>query len=158
MGLIVVGIVLIAAVAGVAWQVDDWRRDLSTNFAGTSDDGADELLRPVRTSHRRERVIELVKESAAALSQWALVDVQSSSDRTTLHFVRTTPLLRFKDDIQVTVADTASGATIHAESKSRVGRGDLGQNPRNLKELLGRLRTLLDAEPATERTPTPAPK
>ncbi|MFK8111816.1 MAG: DUF1499 domain-containing protein [Rubripirellula sp.] len=34
-----------------------------------------------------------------------------------------------------------SGATrVEAQSQSRVGKGDLGQNPRNLKEIMSELR------------------
>jgi uncharacterized protein (DUF1499 family) len=57
-----------------------------------------------------------------------------------LHFVRTTPLMRYKDDIRVRIVPAASGSRVSAESRSRIGRGDLGQNPRNLRELLAAVR------------------
>ena len=145
MGLIITVAILIGIFAVIARQVEDWKRDLRTNFAATSDDAKDPLLRPVRTSEPRPQLVELLKNSADDLVGWELKDELTATDQTTLYFVRTTPLFRFKDDIRVTVAEDASGTILYAESKSRLGRGDLGQNPRNLKELLGRFRDRLEA-------------
>jgi uncharacterized protein (DUF1499 family) len=49
--------------------------------------------------------------------------------------------MRFKDDIWVTLApgETEGTTIVQVRSQSRLGRGDLGQNPRNIKELLSRL-------------------
>jgi uncharacterized protein (DUF1499 family) len=48
--------------------------------------------------------------------------------------------MRYKDDIRLSIKPADSGSLLSAESRSRVGRGDLGQNPRNLRELLGAIR------------------
>lgn len=70
-----------------------------------------------------------------SLPNWSL----EVSDEGNLHAVRTTKLIRFKDDIGVTVTPSGEGSKLEAESKSRVGKGDLGQNPKNLEELLDAL-------------------
>jgi uncharacterized protein (DUF1499 family) len=54
-------------------------------------------------------------------------------------------LFRFKDDITVRVINRGSERVLAAKSRSRVGKGDLGQNPRNLKQLLEAVRTKLEA-------------
>ena len=48
---------------------------------------------------------------------------------------RRTRVFRFIDDITIEFHETTSGVRVEAESRSRVGKGDLGQNPRNLIEL-----------------------
>lgn len=127
----------------VAWQVDDWRRDLTNNQAATSPDARDEALRPIVTGLALAELVETVKQAAAALDRWQLVDEAWSQGAARLYFVRTTPLFRFKDDVTVDVRGAGDGATVEAQSRSRVGKGDLGQNPRNLKELLGAVRARL---------------
>jgi uncharacterized protein (DUF1499 family) len=53
--------------------------------------------------------------------------------------------LGFPDDVRVTISPQAGGARIEVSSASRIGRGDLGQNPRNIKEVLGAVRQEIDA-------------
>lgn len=72
-----------------------------------------------------------VKRAAATLRGWS---VHAETD-STLHLLRRTRMFRFVDDIKVTLVPTAAGTRVHAESRSRVGSGDLGQNRRNILEL-----------------------
>ncbi|SMP50894.1 Protein of unknown function [Neorhodopirellula lusitana] len=71
---------------------------------------------------------------------------QQANSLRRLHLTRTTPLFRFVDDIWVDVlplddsdsrsdSDSGTQVLVNARSQSRVGKGDLGQNPRNLKAL-----------------------
>jgi uncharacterized protein (DUF1499 family) len=50
--------------------------------------------------------------------------------------VRKTRLFRFADDVTAQVRPHPDGARLELTSASRLGRGDLGQNTRNLEELL----------------------
>lgn len=50
--------------------------------------------------------------------------------------VHATRLLRFRDDVEVRVYAEGAGAGAEITSASRIGKGDLGQNPRNIEELL----------------------
>ncbi|MEM6328844.1 MAG: DUF1499 domain-containing protein [Planctomycetota bacterium] len=87
------------------------------------------------------------------------------------HLVRTTPIMRYRDDVWAVVekhddvpngdgpdgdgqnGDGQNGGgklRVHLESRSRLGKGDLGQNPRNIRELNGLLlvRLVIKAPPA----------
>jgi uncharacterized protein (DUF1499 family) len=134
---------LLVLVVFVAAQVEDWSRDLTTNFAATADDAADERLRPVEASLSPAELAEQVEAAAQTLKNWRRESRQEAAGAIDLHFVRTTPALRFRDDIRVRIEPRAGGSRLTAQSRSRIGKGDLGQNPRNLRELLGAVRTRL---------------
>ena len=50
--------------------------------------------------------------------------------------VRKTRLFGFEDDVTARVYPDPVGARLELTSASRLGKGDFGQNPRNLEELL----------------------
>ncbi len=75
-----------------------------------------------------------------SLPKWRLESRRDEGGSIKLHFVRTTGIMRYQDDIHVVIAPLAVGSRLNANSRSRVGKGDLGQNPRNLRELLGAVR------------------
>lgn len=131
---------LIGALLYSASLVDDWSRDLSTNFAETTPLAGDEHLRPTFVPLPPQEAADLIRQAAATLPRWTEqneVDETGSQGAVLLEFVRTTPLMRYRDDVKVRVAEADGGSLIHVQSKSRVGKGDLGQNPRNIRELLG---------------------
>jgi uncharacterized protein (DUF1499 family) len=72
-----------------------------------------------------------VKTAGGTLRGWVL----EAETADTLHFVRRTRLFRFADDIRVTVRENGGVARVDAESRSRLGKGDFGQNRRNIREL-----------------------
>jgi len=83
-----------------------------------------------------EKVLAAAEKTVARLPRW---HVESRAE-STLSAVRTTRVFRFKDDVVLRAAPTPSGGTSLAlTSASRVGRNDLGQNARNLSELLAAL-------------------
>lgn len=108
---------------------------LTRNWALIEDGSSDPELRPIP--------LELPPREAAAwaagvitrLPRWDVV--ASDPDAGTLHATRTTRLWRFVDDIHLRfVPDLdAGGCRLVGRSRSRVGKGDFGQNARNLKEL-----------------------
>jgi uncharacterized protein (DUF1499 family) len=120
--------------------VDDWSRDLTQNYAETSPDAADPALRPIEIAGPPDELTAAVARAVARLPRWVQGSQEVSGDATVLRLVRTTPLMRFQDDITVRVRPSARGSRLEASSKSRVGKGDLGQNPRNLRELLTAVR------------------
>jgi uncharacterized protein (DUF1499 family) len=127
----------------VALQVDDWGRDLTTNVAETTPDAADPLLRSLTVELPPGEMASRVRAAAAALPRWALcADVVEDGIRR-LEFVRSSRLFRFKDDVTVWIDERGVRSTVRARSSSRVGRGDLGQNPRNLRALMRELRDRL---------------
>ena len=141
--LLTVGVVMI-------WQVEDWSRDLTQNHARTDAAAADARLHPIESPLPPGELAAAVRSAAATLPRWQFVDERHQGNTLELHFVRTTPLFRFRDDVRVRIATTAAGQRVEAESQSRVGKGDLGQNPRNLRELFEALRQQLSASAAGE--------
>ena len=97
------------------------------------------LERPTRNSARTRRaysappeeILAAAEKAIEGLPRWTL----ESSAEGELRATRRTRL-GFTDDITVRVVEQANGSEVYFESASRVGKGDLGQNPRNLKELL----------------------
>jgi uncharacterized protein (DUF1499 family) len=139
-----VAAVLVLAIALIlVTHVEDWSRDLTINHAATSDDARDERLRPIVTNASPAGMAKLVIQAAESLPRWELVEQTEAGEAIRLHFVRKTGLVGYKDDIRVRIEAAEGGSRLSAESRSRVGKGDLGQNPRNLRELLGQVRGLL---------------
>ena len=61
--------------------------------------------------------------------------------------------MRYRDDVWVVVTQhDEEKLRASLESRSRLGKGDLGQNPRNLRELNGMLleRLVMKAPPPTK--------
>jgi uncharacterized protein (DUF1499 family) len=131
-GLVLVAVLISAVVLLLALQVDDWGRDLTTNVAETSDQSDDPDLRPLVAAVSMNELVEIVKRVATTLPGWVLEAEEGGQQETVLWFTRTTRLFRFKDDITVRVINRGSERVLAAKSRSRVGKGDLGQNPRNL--------------------------
>ena len=141
-GLGLVAAVVLAVLAILLTHVEDWSRDLTINFAATSDDAKDARLQPIRSHLSSQELAKLVIAAAAKIHRWELAERQAGPPLV-LHFVRTTGLMRYKDDIHVRIEPANGGTLLTAESRSRIGKGDLGQNPRNLRELLGAVRAAL---------------
>lgn len=87
-----------------------------------------------------ENLASAVERAIHALDRWRL---EASTDGA-IRAVRSTRLFKFEDG--VTVEISGGGESSHAvfESESRVGHTDLGQNRRNLKELLAAVDRNLD--------------
>lgn len=74
--------------------------------------------------------------------EWQLGEQDAGTKR--LNFVAVTPLMRFRDDIDIAVLDVAGQpgkSTFAAYSRSRVGYSDLGANRKRLEALAAALRT-----------------
>ena len=142
--LTILAAVLLVVYPILAFQIDDWGRDLTTNHAETSLDAGDQALRPLASDQSVDETAAAIRRAAETLPRWTFGEQTDAGGVITLSFVRTTRLLGFKDDITLRVEPTAGGAIIHVTSQSRVGKGDLGQNPRNLKQILGAVREQLE--------------
>ena len=145
--LAILAVVLLAVYPILAFQIDDWSRDLTTNHAETSLDAGDQALRPLSSDRSVDETAAAIQRAADTLPRWTFEGRTDEGGVATLYFVRATRLLGFKDDITLRVEPAAGGAVIHGTSQSRVGKGDLGQNPRNLKEILAAVQQQLDAPP-----------
>jgi uncharacterized protein (DUF1499 family) len=105
-------------------------RWFSKNWADTVEPTHPDLA-PLQLDGTVADAVARVKAAAAGLRGWAL----HSEAHDVLHFVRRTRVLRFADDVRVRFHIGADGVRVDAESRSRVGKGDLGQNRRNIREL-----------------------
>lgn len=137
---LVIALVLLPLV-GTALVVDDWSRDLSTNTAETDADAADESMRPLATSADFDRIEQAAKRITQESSAWEFVTADPAEQ--TLHLVHVSGLLKFRDDVKLRVESLPDGQQIHIRSQSRIGKGDLGQNPRNIRDIHQRLRSKL---------------
>jgi uncharacterized protein (DUF1499 family) len=75
-----------------------------------------------------------VFDAASAVARAEGWDV-TQEDRTTgvIQAVATTPLMRFKDDVTITVTPEGGRTKVVVRSHSRIGKGDLGTNARRIK-------------------------
>lgn len=148
MSLVISTLIALAGLLGVgllviAFQVDDWGRDLTTNVAETDPHAADTLLRPLSATLPTAEVARRVRAAAGSLPRWRFVAEESDDGTRRLEFVRTSRLFRFRDDVTVWIEGREPHVSIRARSASRVGQGDLGQNPRNLRTLMREVRARL---------------
>lgn len=152
MYVIVVGVVLTLLVI-VCLQVDDWSRDWTTNFAETTAEAEDINLRPIESSLSPEKLAGLVVETMKPADRWTVESPRSvEAGRIEIDLVHKTFWMGFKDDVQVTIEASDGGSRLSATSQSRIGKGDLGQNPRNLKDLISRVRAALPIDEPGEQT------
>ena len=148
---IAAGVIAVLVILGLIWlfaTIDDWSRDLTTNFAATSATAKKPSLHPIISQRPPPELADLAVVAAKQLRGWELAAREENVAEITLRFVRTTRLMRFQDDITIHIRPVKSNNEppsyeISAESQSRVGKGDFGQNPRNLAELMDTLRGLL---------------
>jgi hypothetical protein len=139
---------IVLAVVGIAvflfFFIDDWGRDFITNEAFISADNPDPTLRPLLSARSSTQMAEAVKMAARRIRNWSYVGESRHGTTTSILFVRRNRVLRFADDVTIHVQDRGSQRVVVGESRSRIGFGDLGRNPRNLRRLLDELRTVLD--------------
>lgn len=151
--LLAIGLPLLA----ITTYVDDWSRDWTTNTAATAADHVDPALRPLALDVAPSAVDELLQAFCGGQKRWRVAGEKplpsdspiAADGRQSFHLTHTTGLMGFVDDVWVVVEPVAAGdgVRVYAESRSRVGKGDLGQNPRNLRALLAGLRQLATSAP-----------
>jgi uncharacterized protein (DUF1499 family) len=99
---------------------------------------ADPALAPLDLPLPPDEALRRVEAAVASLPRWRVESVDRAAG--TPHATRRTRLWRFTDDVHVRLEAVTGGTRVHARSRSRVGKGDFGQNRRNLLELLRALR------------------
>ncbi|QEG00969.1 hypothetical protein Mal15_50450 [Stieleria maiorica] len=136
-----------AIVAAVLLRVDDWSRDWTQNRASLDPAAERPGLRPVELDGTVQEVVDRIRRWTETDSKWAWIsetsgEAQGERQQRRIKLTRTTPLMRFVDDIEVELSANPErkSVLVDATSQSRVGKGDLGQNPRNLIELTRALR------------------
>ncbi|MEO1615801.1 MAG: DUF1499 domain-containing protein [Planctomycetota bacterium] len=134
--------ITIAILALIALQIDDWGRDWTQNTAALDESARREGLRPVVLKASPPEAANRIKAWVEQEPNWDFIasEVDEQRGDSTLRLTRTSAVFRFVDDITVTLSETPEGTKVFATSQSRVGKGDLGQNPRNLIEFTSGIR------------------
>lgn len=116
-----------------------WLKGLTQNWAFLEPDAADPALRSPIFDLPPDQAMAHVASVAATLPRWAVVHQDPAAG--SLHLTFTTPICRFVDDIrlQFEPRDHGQRSIMRGESRSRIGKGDLGQNARNLTMLIDAL-------------------
>ena len=135
--LILMLLVLLAAIMpSIFFGFDNWKRDLTTNYAKLDSRSNDPLLRPLAIHGTPEVIADRIQQWVSQQSRWSIESRQQKDSVITMHLTRTSMLMRFTDDVQVQLVAEGDSTRVEAESQSRLGKADFGQNPRNLKELV----------------------
>jgi hypothetical protein len=125
---------------------------LTHNSARITTNHRDPSLRSIRLDLPPEAAAKAAAERLAVLRGWTITEPprrspdQPGSEGYVLRATRTTRLWRFVDDIglefRAASGPGGTGTEVTGSSRSRVGKGDFGQNARNLREALRAIRTL----------------
>ncbi len=91
-------------------------------------------------------VLDAILHAVHALPNWAIISYDK--DRGEVRAEATTSLFRFVDDVEIRVqskAEGKQGVLVEVRSASRVGKGDFGQNARNIRKLFEEIKRQLDS-------------
>lgn len=102
-----------------------------SNVAVTSDGADDPRLRPHVYPLSPLQTAHAVVDAIERLPRWEVVAGKDG----VIWATRRTRVFRFVDDVYLLLLPAHDSTVIFARSASHVGRGDLGQNRRNLGEL-----------------------
>ena len=78
-----------------------------------------------------DELMKVIEDAVESLPFWTL----EGRNEAGVQAVRESRLFKFKDDVTVEVSARGNGSEAIFESASRVGKGDMGQNLRNLRDL-----------------------
>jgi len=127
---------LLLVVAGAVAAFLAWPR-LNMVETGRTPEYPD--LQPREYAAGEQRVTEALKTAAGRLSRFAFVGAGRGPGGSEVHYVASTPVLRFKDDVNVRIRREGAKTKVTVRSKSRMGTMDFGQNARNVRELMAAL-------------------
>jgi len=133
--LLSISIVVACVLMGIFFGLEDWKRDLTVNHARLDPQAADSRLHPLLLDVPLGKVADQVEQWANATPRWSVESRSESGTSVKIHLTHRTRLVGFVDDVVVRLQSIEGQTKLDAESRSRVGVGDLGQNPRNLREL-----------------------
>ena len=94
-------------------------------------------LQPRQYPARKDRVFDAALRAVSRMPRWTVVS--SQPEQGGIRVEARTLLLRFVDDVVIRVAEQGDGTVVNVRSASRVGRGDFGQNARNVRAFFAEL-------------------
>ncbi len=111
---------------------------LTKNIYVTAPGNPDPFFRPRKYGKPKEEVAAAVQEILASLTRWKVVEYRENQGR--LHATHTAPIIPYTEDVNIYIVQGLDGITkLEVISQSQTGKGDFGQNKRNIKELLSAL-------------------
>ena len=132
--MLIVGLSGIMIVALGAWAFLAWPI-INAVETGRTPEYAD--LRPQRYLATKACVFDAAMHTVNRLPRWQMVGYREDAGEIRAE-VRTR-LWRFVDDVTIRVTADNAQTLVSVKSASRVGRGDFGQNARNIRTFLGEL-------------------
>jgi uncharacterized protein (DUF1499 family) len=135
-----VKLALLAGAVALVWAFITWPRinDVETGKTPEYPD-----LKPKMYAASVARVAKASEEAIAHLPRWSLVGSGSGPGGHAIQAVSTTRLWRFNDDVTIRIYREGPWTYVTVRSKSRVGKGDFGQNARNIRAFLTELDRLM---------------
>ena len=123
--LVTVGAIMIVAVIALlrSWPV------INVVETGSTPEYPD--LLPKSYQAKPGRVFDAALRAVSRMPRWTVVS--SRPEQGDIRVEARTLLLRFVDDVVIRVAEQGGGTVVNVRSASRVGRGDFGQNARNVR-------------------------
>lgn len=116
-------------------RLKDW---FSKNFYVTSARDKDPFFRPRRYAKTREEVFAAIRSVVEKLPGWKIEQYHEIQGR--LQVARRGPLLGLGEDVDFYIVQGQDGiTTLEITSRSKMGKGDWGQNHRNIKRVLGKM-------------------
>lgn len=94
-------------------------------------------LQPRRYEAGGERVFDAAMHAVNRLPRWTLISYEPESGE--IRAEAKTPVFRFVDDVRIRVAGQDGATVVSVRSASRIGRGDFGQNARNIRAFFDEL-------------------
>lgn len=131
---------LLAGAVALVWAYATWPR---INDVETGKTPEYPELRPKMYAASAARVAKAAEEAISHLPRWTLVGSGSGASGYSVQAVSTTRVFRFKDDVTVRIYREGPWTYVHVRSKSRIGKGDFGQNARNIQAFLAELDRLM---------------
>jgi uncharacterized protein (DUF1499 family) len=84
-----------------------------------------------------ERVFDASMHAVNGLPRWSLRAYRPETGE--LHAEARTRIFRFVDDLTIRIEPRQEGSWVHVRSASRIGKGDFGQNARNIRAFFDEL-------------------
>jgi uncharacterized protein (DUF1499 family) len=118
---------------------DRVKRTLTHNVADTRDSEVYPDLKPRRYAAGLQEVFEALVRVIEGRERWEIVESSHEEREASVAAEVETKWAGFVDDLSVDLSVEGDEVVVHARSASRVGKGDMGQNARTVRELFDRL-------------------
>src|SRR6266516_6732196 len=126
---------LVLLALGAIWAATAWPR---INDVQTGRNPEYPALRVHEYAASPEKVAQAVKEVLGHLPRWPLVGVGQGPGGHSIQAVHETAFV-LKEDITIQIRREGARTRVNVRSRSQAGPWDLGQNARNIRELLAAL-------------------